>query len=134
VTVMHPPDDSDFPGVDLPPEAAVSRDTAVRFLVNELVRSGRLNAADAERTVCQLFHRESLGSTAIGRGVAIPHTKSDVVSDATRIIGRSTVPIAWQGSIDGEPVHLVYLLLTPTSKPGEHLRALEEISRRLRGR
>ena len=75
--------------------------------------------------------REELGSTGIGRGVAVPHTKHPSVE---RLVG--TVAISSQGvdfaSLDGEVVQLFFLLVSPPHRPGDHLRALENISRQLR--
>jgi PTS system fructose-specific IIA component/PTS system nitrogen regulatory IIA component len=75
--------------------------------------------------------REDLGSTGIGRGVAVPHTKHPSVS---RLVG--TVAVSHDGvnfeSLDGEPVQLFFLLVSPPDRPGDHLRALENISRQLR--
>jgi PTS system fructose-specific IIA component/PTS system nitrogen regulatory IIA component len=75
--------------------------------------------------------REDLGSTGIGRGVAVPHTKHPSVS---RLVG--TVAVSPKGiefeSLDGEPVQLFFLLVSPPDRPGDHLRALENISRQLR--
>ena len=73
----------------------------------------------------------SLGSTGIGRGVAVPHTKHPSVD---RLVG--TVAVSRKGiefeSLDGEPVQLFFLLVSPPDRPGDHLRALENISRQLR--
>src|SRR5262249_31140112 len=75
--------------------------------------------------------REQLGSTGIGRGVAIPHTKHTSVE---RLIG--TVAISKPGvgfdSVDGEPVHVLVLLVSPQDRPGDHLRALENVARSMR--
>ena len=75
--------------------------------------------------------REELGSTGIGRGVAVPHTKHPSID---KLIG--TVAISEEGvdfeSLDGEKVHLLFLLVSPPDRPGDHLRALENISRQLR--
>ncbi len=75
--------------------------------------------------------REELGSTGIGRGVAVPHTKHPSVQ---RLVG--TVAVSGEGidfnSLDGEKVQLFFLLISPPDRPGDHLRALENISRQLR--
>ena len=78
-----------------------------------------------------ILKREELGSTGIGRGVAVPHTKHPSVD---RLVGN--VAISGGGvdfdSLDGEKVHLFFLLISPPDRPGDHLRALENISRQLR--
>ncbi len=121
-----------YPVVVLPPSAASSPQAVVKFLVGELVRSGRLKPESAERVTCQVLHRESLGSTGVGRGVAMPHSKSDVVGDVLGIVGRSAAPVTWPGAVDQEPVRVVCLLVTPAAAPGAALRALEAAARQLR--
>src|SRR5262249_41839531 len=78
-----------------------------------------------------ILKRELLGSTGIGRGVAIPHSKHGSVG---KLLG--TVAVAPAGvpfdSLDGEPVYIFVLLISPQDQPGNHLRALENVSRCLR--
>ena len=78
-----------------------------------------------------LLERESLGSTGIGDGVAIPHGKLPVGSEMIVAFGRSRKGIDFQ-SMDAQPVFLIFLLATPEDKPGEHLKALARISRILK--
>jgi PTS system fructose-specific IIA component/PTS system nitrogen regulatory IIA component len=63
--------------------------------------------------------------------VAVPHTKHPSV---TKLVG--TVAVSHEGidfdSLDGDPVQLIFLLVSPPDRPGDHLRALENISRQLR--
>jgi mannitol/fructose-specific phosphotransferase system IIA component (Ntr-type) len=122
-----------FPVVDLPPSVASSPETTVRFLIGQLVHSGRLRPEDADQVVCQVLHRESLGSTAIGRGFALPHSKSDVVGEVVGIVGQSAVPVTWPGAVDVEHVRVVCLLITPAFEPEASIRALEAVSRQMKG-
>ena len=64
--------DLGFQVVDLPASASSSADAAVKFLVEQLVQSGRLEAGHTARVCCQVLHRESQGSTVIGPGIALP--------------------------------------------------------------
>ncbi|MBN2579965.1 MAG: PTS sugar transporter subunit IIA [Pirellulales bacterium] len=111
--------------------AAVDKEGAIREIVQALQEAGRIQAKEQENIVKAILKREELGSTGIGRGVAVPHTKH---SSVDRLIG--TVAVSHQGtdfdSLDGESVHLFFLLISPTDRPGDHLRALENISRQLR--
>ena len=78
-----------------------------------------------------LDKREKLGSTGVGRGIAIPHARID---DLTRVVGlftRVSDPIEF-GSIDSLPVDLVFTLLAPVHGGAEHLKALAMVSRTLR--
>jgi nitrogen PTS system EIIA component len=76
--------------------------------------------------------RESLGSTGVGAGIAIPHTKLMALGRFFGLFARLDRPIAYD-AIDGHPVDLVFLLLIP-GYAREHLGALAAISRRLRDR
>src|SRR5262245_26589747 len=127
-------DNFGFSVVDLPPSVVSSPEAIVKFLVDQLVQSGRVQAEKAGRVVCQVLHRESLGSTGVGRGFALPHSKSDVVNEVLGIVGRSTVPVAWPAALDAEPVHVVCLLITPAGEPGASMRALEAVARKMRGK
>lgn len=81
----------------------------------------------------RLVERERLGSTGFGGGVAIPHGKLDGLDRVTGLFARLVNPIDFQ-AIDGLPVDLVFLLLSPTDAGVEHLKALARVSRRLRDR
>jgi mannitol/fructose-specific phosphotransferase system IIA component (Ntr-type) len=103
----------------------------IQELVEALAQSGAIPGSDAAGIVAAILKREELGSTGIGRGVAVPHTKHPSVA---RLVG--TVGISVEGvdfnSLDGDKVHLFFLLVSPPDRPGDHLRALENISRQLR--
>jgi PTS system fructose-specific IIA component/PTS system nitrogen regulatory IIA component len=120
-----------FPIVDLPPDAAVSPEAAVRFLVGQMVASGQLRQEHAEAVIEQVLCRESKGSTGIGRGIAVPHSKSGFVDRVVGVEARSELPVAWPGAADSAPVRRVCVLVTPATQPGESLRALKEIVQRL---
>jgi PTS system fructose-specific IIA component/PTS system nitrogen regulatory IIA component len=111
-----------------------SPEAIVKFLVEQLVTSGRVQPQDADRLVSQVLHRESLGSTGIGRGLAIPHTTSGAVTSILGVVGRSDEPVTWPGAVDGEPVRTVYLLVAPHGNPGRSARALAAILLRIRNR
>lgn len=83
---------------------------------------------DGERMLEILLERESLGSTGIGEGVAIPHGKSKDVKKLLASFGRSLPGIDFQ-SMDGKPAHLFFLLVAPENSAGIHLKALARISR-----
>jgi PTS system fructose-specific IIA component/PTS system nitrogen regulatory IIA component len=110
---------------------AEDKEGSIRELVAGLVASKDISAEEQESIVKAILKREELGSTGIGRGVAVPHTKHPSVD---RLIG--TVGVSAEGvdfnSLDGEKVQLFFLLVSPPDRPGDHLRALENISRQLR--
>lgn len=110
---------------------ADDKEGVIREMVQALVEAGRIRAADYESIVKAILNREELGSTGIGRGVAVPHTKHPGVD---RLVG--SVAISREGvdfdALDGEKVNLFFLLISPQDRPGDHLRALENIARQLR--
>jgi len=78
-----------------------------------------------------LLQRERLGSTGLGRGIAIPHVKFKSLTDIICLFARLEDPIDFE-SLDNEPVDLIFLLLAPEHASGDHLKALARISRLLR--
>jgi mannitol/fructose-specific phosphotransferase system IIA component (Ntr-type) len=111
--------------------AADDKEGAIREMIGALLEAGRISADEVDSIVKAIMKREELGSTGIGRGVAVPHTKHPSVQ---RLVG--TVAVSCDGidfnSLDGEKVQLFFLLISPPDRPGDHLRALENISRQLR--
>src|SRR5262245_3902591 len=115
----------------VPNLSATTKEGVIREIVESLRAAGQFKGPDVEDVVRAILKREALGSTGIGRGVAIPHTKHGTVE---RLLG--TVAISHTGvpfdSLDGEPVFVFVLLISPQDRPGDHLRALENVSRSLR--
>ena len=115
----------------LPDIKVESKEAAIRAMVESLKNSGEIKPEDEEDIVTAVLKREELGSTGIGNGVAVPHTKHPSVD---RLI--ATVALAKEGvdfvSLDGEAVYILFLLISPPDRPGDHLRGLENISRHLR--
>jgi PTS system fructose-specific IIA component/PTS system nitrogen regulatory IIA component len=103
----------------------------IRELVESLAAAGAIKASDAEGIVAAIMKREELGSTGIGRGVAVPHTKHASVEKLVGTVGVSSEGVDFN-SLDGDKVQLFFLLVSPPDRPGDHLRALENISRQLR--
>ena len=110
---------------------AEDKEGVIHEMVQALLDAGKIKEGELDSIVKAVLKREELGSTGIGRGVAVPHTKHPSVD---RLVG--TVAVSHEGvdfdSLDGEKVHLFFLLVSPPDRPGDHLRALENISRRLR--
>src|ERR1700738_4885482 len=115
----------------VPELTATTKEGVIRELIESLRAAGYFKGGETEDIVKAVLKRELLGSTGIGRGVAIPHTKHNSVD---RLLG--TVALSRPGvpfdSLDGEPVHVFVLLISPQDRPGDHLRALENVSRCLR--
>jgi PTS system nitrogen regulatory IIA component len=110
---------------------ATAKEQAIREMVASLHACGRLSTDDVESIIRAILGREELGSTGIGMGVAVPHTRHPTLQ---RLVG--TVALSRRGvefaALDGEPVDIFFLLVSPQNQPGDHLRALENISRHLK--
>jgi nitrogen PTS system EIIA component len=108
-----------------------TKEAAIRAMVENLGTIGSIKAGDQESIIAAILKREELGSTGIGKGVAVPHTKHPSVDRLVATIALSPMGVEF-ASLDGEVVHILFLLVSPPDRPGDHLRALENISRHLR--
>jgi fructose-specific phosphotransferase system IIA component len=115
----------------VPDLKATNKEGVIREMVDSLRAAGYFKNGEPDDIVKAIIKREQLGSTGIGHHVAIPHTKHACVD---RLIG--TVAVSKAGvpfeSLDGEPVNVFVMLISPQDQPGQHLRALENVSRNLR--
>lgn len=75
-----------------------------------------------------VFERESIMSTGVGKGLAIPHAKTDVANESHAVFARLDAPIEY-GSIDETPVNMVFLLIGPVGNNRNHIKLLSRISR-----
>lgn len=110
---------------------ANGKEEAIREMVASLRATGQLDDEVVESVIRAILDREELGSTGIGMGVAVPHTRHPTLQ---RLVG--TVALSTNGvdfaALDGDPVDIFFLLVSPQNQPGDHLRALENISRHLK--
>jgi PTS system nitrogen regulatory IIA component len=86
---------------------------------------------DTERISSEILKREELGSTGVGGGVAIPHTRVQGLKRPFGVLARLRKSIDFD-AIDDKPVDLVFLLLLPAAPTGEQINALAAVARRLR--
>jgi len=77
------------------------------------------------------MEREKLGSTGIGQGIAVPHTKTEQIDDLVGAVGISDDGVSFD-ALDGEPVYIIFLILAPSKSIGLHLKALAKIARLLK--
>jgi len=98
--------------------------SAISEIVDQLYRRRRIR--DKKQILESLLKREKVGSTGIGDGVAIPHARVAELKDAVIFVGLSRRGIDFS-SIDGKPVHLVILFLTPLLESGLHLKILSKV-------
>ena len=94
-------------------------------LVDLLASSGKLK--DNKTILNLILKREKLGSTGIGNGVAIPHAKSEKVKDFLIAFARHNLGADF-GALDGEKTYLFFILVSPESNVGGHLKILASIS------
>lgn len=104
------------------------KEDVIRELVDLMISAGELDKSCRTKVLDALMERESLGSTAIGQGIAIPHAKSDCVSKLVGAFALSKKGVDFD-SLDGEPVYIFFLLLAAQDSAGPHLKALARISR-----
>ncbi len=112
----------------LPSLKAKSKKQLLQELSQHAAKETALDARDIFDTLLQ---RERLGSTGLGRGIAIPHVKFKDLKSIICIFARLDQPIDFD-AVDDEPVDLIFLLLAPEHAGGDHLKALAKISRLLR--
>jgi PTS system nitrogen regulatory IIA component len=110
------------------PLAARAKEGAIAELVRHLVQHG---GGDAAQVLAAVEERESVLSTGIGLGVAIPHARSSAVRELMVVGGVAPVPIPYD-SIDGEPVRLFFLIVGPETSAGLHVKLLSRIARLVR--
>jgi mannitol/fructose-specific phosphotransferase system IIA component (Ntr-type) len=115
----------------IPDLKATTKEGVIREMVNGLRAVGYFKDGEPEDIVKAIIKREQLGSTGIGHHVAIPHTKHGCVDRLIGVVAVSKAGVAFD-SLDGEPVNVFVMLISPQDQPGPHLRALESVSRNLR--
>lgn len=94
-------------------------------------RFAEVYALDKSEVLAMIQERERLGSTGFGRGVAIPHARVPGVSRPVAVLLRLEAPVAFD-AVDGQPVDIVFGLLSPEHAGAMHLHALAAISRMMR--
>ena len=110
---------------------ATGKEDVIREMVQALIKIGRVDERASSKVIKALLDREELGSTGIGTGVAVPHAKHDSINDLVGVFGRSRKGINFD-ALDGESVHILFLLLSSKSASGAHLEVLAYISRLVR--
>ena len=107
------------------------RNGVIRELVEVLARAELIDEELVEGIVRSIVTRErTRGTTGFGKGVAVPHVKVDGLPRIVASVGRSSRGIDF-GSLDGQPVYSVFLIVSPADQPEEHLRAMDLIFRHL---
>ncbi len=115
----------------VPDLQATDRNGVIRELVEALARAKLIENSAVDGIVRSIITRErTRGTTGFGKGVAVPHVKVEGLSRIVAAVGRSAHGIDF-GSLDGQPVYSVFLIVSPADQPEEHLRAMDLIFRHL---
>lgn len=105
---------------------ATSRDDAIATLVDRLISANAVSADQRDGFVKAIIKRERRGSTGFGHGVAVPHVKHSEIETLVAAIGVTKEGIDFN-ALDGQPVHSIFLIISPEQKPEEHLEAMEAV-------
>ncbi len=103
-----------------------NKDAAITELVDMLDKNKLIQ--NRQTVLDAVFTRERTRSTGIGAGIAIPHGKCNAVKELVMALGIAPDPIDFE-SVDGKPVSIVILLVSPQDQTGPHIQALARISR-----
>jgi fructose-specific phosphotransferase system IIA component len=100
------------------------------YVINELIDlyKGNDKVNNIEKVRTAILDREKIMSTGVGKGFAIPHGKTNAVSDVIAAFGKTTRDIDYD-ALDGNPVHLVFLLVGRDDMVSKHIKLLSRISR-----
>lgn len=108
------------------PLIATDKKSAIAEMVDLLVQGGVTESR--ETLLAAVMERENQRTTGIGLGFAIPHAKTDAVKGLIIALGRTAQPIDF-AAIDGKPVNLIALLVSPSNATSQHIQALARLSR-----
>ncbi|HAW3175867.1 TPA: PTS 2-O-a-mannosyl-D-glycerate transporter subunit IIABC [Escherichia coli] len=107
-----------------------SREEAIHALTQRLAALGKISST--EQFLEEVYRRESLGPTALGEGLAVPHGKTAAVKEAAFAVATLSEPLQWEGVDGPEAVDLVVLLAIPPNEAGTtHMQLLTALTTRL---
>jgi PTS system nitrogen regulatory IIA component len=102
------------------------RDEVLGELLDALVAADAIGADRRDHYLKEALKRERKGSTGFGHGVAVPHVKASGLDRLTVAIGISEAGVDFN-ALDKQPVHSIFLLISPEERPEEHIDAMEAI-------
>ena len=108
------------------PLTSANRDSIIRDLVSRYASVSGISSDKAEEIVNSVREREILGSTAMEKGIAIPHARIKGLDEVAVVIGISRLPIDFGGE---EKTRVFFLVLAPDERPQEHIQTLSSIAR-----
>ena len=110
----------------VPSLKATTRDDVLVEMMDSLVESGAVAPDQRDEFLAAITARENKGSTGFGHGVAVPHAKHASIDKMIVSIANSPEGVEFN-ALDGQPVHSIFLLLSPESRPEDHLDAMTVI-------
>ncbi len=114
----------------VPELKATDRWAAIDELIDNLVATGKIQAADRDAVTTAVKKRENSMSTGIGYGIGIPHASTDLIFEVVGALGRSSQGVNFD-ALDNQPVKLVMLFLVPQGQFQKHLHTLANIAKLL---
>ena len=109
------------------PLQAQTKKEVIQELAEVLVATEQLKEKDTAKFVKEITARENLGTTAIGKGIAIPHVRSKLASELIGVLGFSPEGIDFD-SLDKRPTHVVFMLASPMTDKDQQIRILGRIA------
>lgn len=110
----------------LPSLKSTTRDDAITEIMDALVDNGAVSPELRDEFIEAIIRRENRGSTGFGHSVAVPHVKHAAIQKMVVAVANSTGGVEFN-ALDKQPVHSIFLLLSPEDKPEDHLDAMEVI-------
>lgn len=110
----------------VPSLKGTKRDDCISELLDALAKTGAFKPTLKAEFLKAVVKREKKGSTGFGHGVAIPHVKTSEVSRCVATVGLHAAGIDFN-ALDRQPVHAVFLLLSPEDQPEAHIDAMESL-------
>lgn len=111
--------------------ADADKRTVITALVETLVKAKRLTPEQLPGIVEEAMKRETVGSTGIGHGIAVPHCRTQVSTEIICSYGNCREGLDFD-SLDGEPVHSVFMLITPPQLKDQHLQLMKSFAGQIR--
>lgn len=110
---------------------STTKNEAIAEMCDAMIGAGVIGKDMRQGVLTALLDREKLGSTGIGEGLAIPHAKHPGVTKLVGLFARSREGVAFD-SLDGNPAHLFFMLLSNQESAAQHLEALAYVSKHMR--
>ena len=106
-----------------------TKERVIEEMANAILKKREI--LDRKKFLQAIMDRENLESTGIGRGIAIPHARTDAIDEMVVVFGRSRVGVDFS-SLDGKPAQLFFLIVAPEKEKSAYINVLARLSRLLR--